>query len=249
MIIDTHSHTNKDYYDDIDSILDECKNLGIVKLIVPGTTLIDSKNNKKFKHPMLSYAIGVHPTETQKTLNRKDLEDIYSNDVIAIGECGLDYYYKPNEKDIQNKNFRTQIEFAKEKNLPLIVHTREALKDTLDILKDYYKKGDSISGVIHSADGDIKILEEIEDLGFYLSFNGISTFKNANHIREIIKETNPEKILIETDSPFLTPEPKRKEKLNKSTNIIYVLENIKNIKNNPNIEDILYKNSLDLFRL
>jgi TatD DNase family protein len=246
-MIDTHSHTNKFYYPDIDNILEKSKKSGVEKIIVPATSLEDSLTNPQFIHPMLYYAIGSHPELSKQIITREQLESVYTENIIAIGECGLDYY-RDNNKENQEKNFRVQIEYALEKNLPLIVHTREALEDTLTILSDYYKKGDTNKGVIHSADGDISILEKIEDRGFYLSFNGISTFKNADKIRNIIKNTDLSKILIETDSPFLTPEPIRNEKINNSSNIIYVLENIEKIKNTQAKEKI-YQNSIALFKL
>ena len=246
-MIDTHSHTNKFYYPNIEEILEKSKKNGVEKIIVPATSIDDSLTNQKFIHPMLYYAIGSHPELSSILITKDQLDSVYTPNTIAIGECGLDYYRAQN-KENQEKNFRVQIEYSIEKKLPLIVHTRAALEDTLKILSDYYKKGDINKGVIHSADGDIKLLEKIEDLGFYLSFNGISTFKNAEKIREIIKNTDISKILIETDSPFLTPEPIRNEKMNNSSNIIYVLENIENIKNTK-LKDQIYKNSIALFKI
>ncbi len=246
-MIDTHAHINKFYYPNIDEILEQALLNGIEKIIVPGTSLQDSRDNQQFKNNMLFYAIGIHP-ETQDVVTREVLEKIYSPEIIAIGECGLDYYYKYTTPEEQEKKFRVQIEYAIEKKLPLIVHTREALQDTYNILSDYYKNGDSDKGVIHSAAGDIKILEKIENLGFYLSFNGISTFHNAQNIRDIIFDTDTSKILIETDSPFLSPVPVRNQKQNSPSNIKYILENIQDIKG-KDLQKIIYNNSKKLFNI
>ena len=244
-MIDTHSHTTKFYYPNIEDILKKSKKNGVEKIIVPAVSINDSLTNQEYVHPMLYYAIGSHPELSSTLITKSQLDSVYTEKTIAIGECGLDYY-RNKFKENQEKNFRTQIEYSIDKKLPLIVHTREALKDTFKILSDYYKSGDINKGVIHSADGDISILEKIEDMGFYLSFNGISTFKNAEKIRVLIKNTDISKILIETDSPFLTPEPIRKEKVNDSSNIIYVLENIEKIKN-TSVREQIYKNSIALF--
>ncbi len=248
MMIDTHAHINKEYYPQIDDVLKKIIESGVEKIIVPGTSIQDSRENPLYKNDILYYAVGIHPSE-KYPIEKKEIEKLVSKNTIAIGECGLDYFYPVHSLELQEKNFRVQIELSIEKNLPLIVHTREALTDTLKILKDYYKKGDENKGVIHSASGDIKILEKIEDLGFYLSFNGISTFKNAKNIRDLIINTDIKKILIETDSPFLTPEPKRQEKINTSANLHYILENIEKLKNEPYIKEIIYNNSKNLFKI
>ena len=245
MIIDTHAHITKMFYKDtIDEIVKDSKINTIDRIIVPSVSLNVDKN----QYPgYLYFAIGIHPENIKENITKNKIEEFINKDTIAIGECGLDYLKGENKK-LQIEIFKIQIEIAKENSLPIIIHSRESLEDVYKILSYYYSNGDKNSGVIHSAYGDINLLSKIIDLGFYLSFNGISTFKNANDIKNIIRKTNILNILAETDSPFLTPEPIRGKIPNKPSNIKYVIENIKKIKNNKDTENILYDNSMRLFK-
>ena len=246
MTIDTHAHITKEFFDNIDEIISDSKENNIKKIIVPSVSLYKEEKNK-YKD-FLYFAQGLHPENVRENITKDDISNVVSKNTIAIGECGLDYL-KGKNKRLQIEIFKMQIEIAKEKNLPVIIHSREALRDIFSILSYYYGKNSKNSGVIHSAYGDFKILNEITKLGFFLSFNGISTFKNAEDIREIIYKTDIKYILAETDSPFLSPEPLRGIFPNKPINIKYVIENIKKIKNNEDTEKILYENSLSLFKI
>ncbi len=247
-MIDTHAHITKEFFKNPQDIIRKSKDGGISKIIVPATTIMDSKTNPSEIIDGVYYAVGVHPTETNNTINKDLIKSTIKKETIAIGECGLDYYRPPYDINLQKKIFKMQIEIAKDYNLPLIVHTREALKDTYKILSGYYKGGRN-NGVIHSASGDISILKEIIKLGFYVSFNGISTFKNSALIKDLIYNIDIKNILVETDSPFLTPEPKRGEYPNTSLNLIYIIDNINNLKRINNTKEITTKNAQELFRI
>ena len=246
MIIDTHAHITKEFFDNIDEIISDSKENNIEKIIVPSVSLYKEEKNK-YKD-FLYFGEGLHPENVSSDITKDDILNVVSKNTIAIGECGLDYL-KGKNKNLQIEIFKMHIEVAKEKNLPIIIHSRKALRDIFSILSHYYGKNSKNSGVIHSAYGDFKILNEITKLGFFLSFNGISTFKNAEDIREIIYKTDIKYILAETDSPFLSPEPLRGIFPNKPINIKYIIENIKKIKNNKDTEKILYENSISLFKI
>lgn len=246
MIIDTHAHITKEFFGDkIEEIVKESKENNISKIIVPSISLNMEDNEYK---DYLYFAVGIHPTEGNKNITREEIENKVDKDTIAIGECGLDLL-KGKDKEEQIRLFKIQIEIAKEKKLPIIIHSRESTKEVFEILSYYYGPKDKYSGVIHSANGDFNILEKIINLGFFLSFNGISTFKNAGDIRDLISKTDIQYILVETDSPFLSPEPLRGTFPNKPSNIKYVIDLISKIKNNKDTENILYDNSTRLFRI
>ncbi len=247
-MIDTHAHITKEFFKNPRDIIKKAKDSGVSKIIVPATTIIDSRTNPLEVIDNVYYAVGIHPTETDKTITKELIESTIRKGTIAIGECGLDYYRPPYDVNLQKEVFKMQIEIALDHKLPLIVHTREALKDTYTILSKYYKGGEN-NGVIHSASGDISILKKIIDLGFYVSFNGISTFKNSTLIKDLIYNIGIENILVETDSPFLTPEPKRGDYPNTSLNLIYIIENINNLKGITNTTEITTSNAEKLFKI
>ncbi len=247
MSIDTHAHITKEFYTDIPQVLSRAIQNGVHKIIIPGTNLSDSNPINRYKDPLLKYAVGIHPNEVSDNIDKKQIFDLITEDTIAIGECGIDLSQRQDKK-VQEAIFRIQIEIAIERNLPIIIHTRNALEETYDILSSYYHQGNENIGVIHSADGSIEILNKLIDIGFYLSFNGISTYKSAEKIRDIIREINIHKILVETDAPFLNPKGS-KTKQNESANIKYVIDNINNIKGISNTEEITENNAKLLFRL
>ncbi len=247
MSIDTHAHITNEFYTDIPQILSRSIQNGVHQIIVPGTNLSDSNSINQYKDPLLRYAVGIHPDESSYNIDKKQIFDLITDETIAIGECGIDLS-REQDKKVQEKLFRIQIEIAIEKKLPIIIHTRNALRETYDILSSYYHKGNNNIGVVHSADGDINILNKLIDIGFYLSFNGISTYKSADNIRNIIREVSIHKILVETDAPFLNPKGS-KTKQNESANIKYVIDNINTVKGIHNTEEITENNAKLLFRL
>ena len=173
-------------------------------------------------------SVGVHPEHTG-TMTDEDMDILKSytdhEKVKAIGEIGLDYYYDDVEKSIQKNWFIRQIELANQVSLPVIVHDREAHGDTLDILKNHLKTG----GVLHCFSGSREMAREVIDMGMYIAFGGTLTFKNARRVREVMEYVPLEWILVETDCPYLAPEPNR-GKRNSSLYIPHILETMADIK-------------------
>lgn len=213
MLIDSHAHLDDERFDnDRDKVAKSLKENGISLIIDPGDSLISSIKAVKLseEYDNIYAAVGVHPhsaidmddatLESIKALARRDK-------VVAIGEIGLDYYYDNSPRDVQREWFRKQIRLAKELNLPIIVHSRDAQKDTYDILKEELDQ--NLRGVLHCYSGSLEMAKEYIKMGFYISFAGPVTFKNAKVSKEVAKELPIDRILVETDSPYLTPEPHR----------------------------------------
>lgn len=182
------------------------------------------------KYENVYVSIGYHPYDVNEITDEdlKDLKELAREEekVIAIGECGLDYYRDITPKDKQIYFFERQIEIAKELNLPLIVHSREANRDTEAILKNYapFEAG----GIIHCFGGDLQMMEKCVDMGFYISFAGNITYPKAESLREVLKKVPLDRLLLETDSPFLAPQKKR-GKPNKPSYIFYTRDFVANL--------------------
>lgn len=219
MFTDTHCHLFKEYYENINVILEEAKNNNVNRYIVAGCNkesnieMMDIIN--KFDNVYVN--IGIHPEDVD-TYSNNDLEYIKENlkntKVIGIGEIGLDYYYTKENKEKQIELFEKQLKIAEENNMPVVVHSREATKDTIYILKKY-----KVKGVIHSFSGSLETAKIYIKMGFLLGVNGVITFKNCN-IKDVIKEVGLDNIILETDSPYLTPHPYR----GKQNSPKYILE-------------------------
>ncbi|MBR2241576.1 MAG: TatD family hydrolase [Clostridia bacterium] len=178
-----------------------------------------------------------------------EIEKIAQNDkVVAIGEIGLDYHWNKLNKDLQKKVFIKQIELANKLNLPIVIHTREAVMDTLDILKNVCPT--TKPGVFHCCPLNVELVKEALKLGFYISFAGPVTFKNSKNAEEIVKMVPLDRMLIETDSPYLAPEPVRGSR-NDSRNVRYIAEKIAEFKgvDVEVIAEATYKNALDVFKI
>jgi len=229
-MIDTHCHISKDYYEDIPLLMSKIKDSGISKIIVNGC---DMESNMEVleltkKYDIVYGAIGFHPTELDK-FNESDLEwldeHIADEKIVALGEIGLDYHYDNTDKVKQNYIFKKQLDIAKKHNKPVIIHSRDAIQDTLDILKEYELKGS-----LHCFSGSLEMAREFIKLGYLIGVGGVVTYKNAKNIINVIDNINLEYILLETDSPYLTPEPYRKNK-NDSSYIPVIANKIAEIKN------------------
>lgn len=224
MIIDTHCHIYYNECENAEEIIKECKEQN-VKIILNG---IDKESNKQVlelskKYDNVYAAIGYDHSVVNKITSDDIslLEDqIINNDVIAIGEIGLDYYWVKNNKDKQKELFIKQIDLAIKYNLPIIVHSRDAVQDVYDILKDK-----DVKGSIHCYSGSTEMAKEFIKLGFYIGIDGPITFKNNRKQKEMVKEIDINHILVETDSPYLSPEPFRGKK-NTSLNIKYIINQI-----------------------
>ena len=212
MIIDTHAHLDfPDYKDDIDEVIERAGEVGVEYMINVGTTVASSiKSIELTKQYKQIYAsIGIHPNEASKVSGDEwsRLEALAGRDkVVAIGETGLDYYRDRSKREDQTRLFHQHIELAQEHNLPVIIHNREASSDCLEIVREYNGK---VKGVVHCFAGTVEDAEEFLKLGFHVSFAGPITFPKADNLREALKAVPVERLLLETDCPFLAPQPKR----------------------------------------
>lgn len=253
-LIDTHSHYNDEKFDnDRDEVIQNIANSGITTIINAGYSLESSKraieiaNNYDFMYA----TVGVSPNDIENLENNyiEQIKEMAKEQkVIAIGEIGLDYYWNKENKETQKEIFIKQVELANQLGLPIVIHTRDAVMDTIDILKN--KVNCNKKGVFHCCPLNTELIKEGLKLGFYISFAGPITFKNSKNAEEIVKMVPIDRILIETDSPYLSPEPVRGTR-NDSRNIKYIAQKIAQIKNMP-IEDIaeqIQKNAKTIFKI
>lgn len=220
MFTDTHCHIYKEYFDDINLVLENASKNRVDRFINNADNIETSKEVLALieKYPNMYGAIGIHP-EHVDGYNKEDLAFIEKNldnkKVVAIGEIGLDYHYTKENKEKQIELFERQLELAEKYNKPVIIHSRDATKDTIDTLKKY-----KVKGVIHSFSGSFETACIYIEMGFLLGVNGVITFKNAN-IKEVYERIPLHKIVLETDSPYLSPEPYRGKK-NEPANILVI---------------------------
>ena len=228
-MVDTHLHIFKEYYDDIDAVIDRSISNGVNYMIVNGTS---SKDNAEVLELVQKYdcvygALGLQPQEIDSDYEVV-LEFISShvrdNKIVAIGEIGLDRHYDCDNYELQKEVFERQLRLAQEYDIPVIIHSRDCIEDTYNILSKY-----KVRGVLHCFNGSVEMAKKFVDLGFYIGVGGIITFKNSKKIKEVIKIVPVEYILLETDSPYLTPEPLRGT-VNEPSNIPIILDEICKIK-------------------
>jgi len=232
MIIDSHCHLDYEpLINNINEVLLNAKKNNITNLLTIGTSIESSIKVIEIveKYENIYGAIGIHPNSTTGHLNDLDkLLDIKkkSKKIIAFGETGLDYFYNRSKKKDQIYSFEKHIEFAISENVPVIIHTRDADEDTILIIKKYYKK---TRFLIHCFTGNLEFAKNLLNLECLISFSGIITFKKSYELRDVVKYIPLEKMLIETDSPYLSPDPLRGES-NEPANVKIVAENIAKIK-------------------
>jgi TatD DNase family protein len=213
MLIDTHAHLDDAKYNgDRDAVMARARDAGVGAFVTIGCDLATSHSAVALanQYPFVYASIGVHPHEVRHIGNGwyDEFRRLAQHKkVVAYGEIGLDYHYNHSPPRDQRDRFREQIQLARELKLPVIIHTREAQEDTIAILKE--ENASDVGGVFHCFSGDAWLAKDALDLGFYLSFSGILTFQNASMLREIAKNTPFDRLLIETDCPYLTPVPYR----------------------------------------
>jgi len=253
-LIDTHAHLDfPELHSKLDVIIDNAKNQNVLKIITISTNL--NKIEKIIKisndNDIVFFTVGVHPNEVLKDKNYDNyslISDISDNlKCVGIGECGLDYHFGNEDKEKQKLSFTTQIKVARDTGLPLIIHSRDADEDMINILQDEHKKG-AFKAILHcfSSGKDLALCGL--DLGFYISFSGIVTFKSAKLIQEIACIVPEDRILVETDAPYLAPSPFRGT-VNEPKNCFYTAKFLSEIRNS-NFNDFtnhLYMNSLKIF--
>lgn len=227
MLFDTHAHYDDEQFDDDrDALLSAMPDNGISLIVNAASNLPSSETALKLAqtYPFVYAAVGVHPHDAQTMDDRTvaQLETLLQHPkAVAVGEIGLDYHYDHSPRDIQQKRFREQLDLARGVDLPVIIHEREAPRDVLDILCEFPE----VTGVFHCYSGSWETAKILLDRGWYLSFTGVITFKNARRSHEVISKMPRDRLMIETDCPYLSPEPMRGRR-NSSLFLRYTAEKI-----------------------
>ncbi|MDO4294696.1 MAG: TatD family hydrolase [bacterium] len=254
MIIDTHAHYDDEAFDeDRDQLIRGFAENGIEMVVNVGAGIETSKRTLELvaQYENVYGAVGVHPDGVQD-LTEADMEWLKSvsgrEKIVAIGEIGLDYYWDTAERQIQKKWFVRQLGLAREVGLPVIIHSREAAADTLEIMKA--EKSEEIGGVIHCFSYGVEMAREYLKMGFFLGIGGVLTFKNGRRLKEVVEYAPMESLVLETDSPYLTPVPYR-GKRNNSNYLPLVVEELAKIKglSAQEVIDITRENALRLYRI
>ena len=253
MIFESHAHYDDEQFkEDREALLNSMQENGIGTIINVGATFQSCKKVVQLaqEYPFIYAAVGVHPDEVGILDEEKFAylkTQCQKEKVVAVGEIGLDYYWDNEAHEIQKKWFQRQLELARELDLPVIIHSRDAAADTLEMMQQYAK---GLRGVIHCFSYSKEMAKEYVKMGFYIGVGGVVTFKNSKKLKEIVTELPLEKILLETDSPYLAPVPNR-GKRNSSLNIPYIAQEIADLKG-ISYEEVVActeKNGRDLFRI
>ncbi len=251
-MIDTHTHINCIEEISVEDIIKNALDNGVEKLIVPAAYPTDIEVVKELaqKYENVYGLLGVHPSEVKgwnDDLIDKIKEYSKSSKIVGIGEIGLDYYWDKSFNDLQKEVFIKQIKLANELNFPISVHDREAHKDTFDILTEYNKNS---AVVMHCFSGSVEFMKECVKQGWYIAIGGVVTFKKAIKMKEVAKEVPLDKLLLETDAPYLTPVPYR-GKTNQPAYVKYVAEEIASIReiSFEEVDEITTQNAKKVFSL
>ena len=254
MIFDTHVHYDDEAFDDDrEQLLAGLKSHGIEAVVNIGASIRSTERTLELmeQYPFVYGAAGVHPSDTAE-LNDESMEWLRTvcdiPKVVAVGEIGLDYYWNEPEREIQKYWFIRQLTLAREKKLPVVIHSRDAARDTLDLMKQ--EKAEEIGGVIHCFSYGVEMAREYLEMGFYLGIGGVLTFQNAKKLKEVVAYMPVDQLVLETDCPYLAPAPNR-GKRNSSLNLPYVVEAVSAIKGIPagKVIEITNQNAKRLFRL
>lgn len=255
-MIDTHVHLNfEDYIDDLETVILDAEKAGVSHMVVIG---IDEGSSRlaielSKQYPSLYASVGVHPSESEnmfemQATSTQFIEAMLKDEkVVAIGECGIDLYHEDYNLEYQQHVFKEQIELAKTYQKPLIIHSRSGVRACIDMLKPYQGQ---VKGVFHCFNGTQEEADEILELGFYIGVNGPITFKNAKDAKDIAMHVPIERLLIETDGPYLSPEPYRGRR-NQPANVKYILKTLAQLKHmsEAEVDDITTQNAKNLFLL
>jgi TatD DNase family protein len=234
-MIDTHVHLNfEEYIDDLNMVIMNAEDQGVEKMIVVGIDDVSSAYAVTLaeQYPNLYATVGIHPSEAH--ISTQFMTSFVNHPkVVAIGECGIDLHYSNDNIEEQTETFKKQIELAIEYDKPIIIHSRSAVKECLDVLKPYKGK---VRGVFHCFSGTLEEADRVIDLGMYIGLDGPITFKNAFDAKALAKHIDLKHILVETDSPFLSPDPLRGRR-NEPANVKYVIRALAKLKG-MNVEDV-----------
>ncbi len=258
-LFDTHAHYDDDWFsEDREDILKKIAESEVTKLVNIGTNVALSKTSIELarRYGFIYAAVGIHPEFMEEGASKVNIEAIrnlsFSDKVVAIGEIGLDYHYDDSDyaKKLQLETFKAQIELALERNLPVVIHSRDAVADTLETIKEYYKSKPLplCPGVIHCFSASAEIAQEYVKMGFMIGIGGAVTWKKANRLKKVVEATPMEYTVLETDAPYQTPAPHRGER-NSSLFIRHVAEKIAEYKEigAEDVAKITYENACRLY--
>lgn len=235
-LVDTHVHINFDSFDvDRDAVAAAWREAGVAHLV---HSCVDPSEFEKIqaiaqRYPEVSFAVGLHPLDMDKWTDSTsaDIRRLAQSDakVVAIGEMGLDFF-KADDKAMQKQAFVAQLEIARDLDLPVIIHCRDAAEEMAELIEAFFEENGRVKGVMHCWTGNPEETQRFLDLGFFISFSGIVTFKSAKQVKASAKMVPGDRILVETDCPFLSPVPKRKEKRNQPAFVRYVAEHVADLR-------------------
>jgi len=251
MFIDTHMHIGNDFGVDPDTFVENAKKVGVHQLIASFCEKDDLLLSTEFvnKYKNLYACVGYHPEISNKIVDKdyEILEEFIKKNpkIVAIGEIGLDYYWEKDNKEKQREVFKKQLELAEKLNLPVVIHSRDAINETYEILKEFK----TVKGVIHCFSGSLEMAKKFMELGYYLGIGGVVTFQNSK-LGSVVEQIPLTRLLLETDSPYLAPVPVRGT-TNESKNIPYIAKKIANLKkiSIEEVERVTTKNAFELFDL
>lgn len=246
-MIDSHAHLDDSKFDlDRDSLINNLEKHGIEYVFNIGADIVSSRNSVALadKYENIYAVVGIHPHDASgydENIEKELIKLSKNKKVMAIGEIGLDYYYDNSPRDIQMEVFKKQIELAAKLNLPIVIHSRDAHKDTFDTLKEAHEKYPDMKVLIHCYSSSVEMMREYMKLGFYIALGGAVTFKNSVTPKEVAKEVPLSRLLLETDSPYMAPVPLR-GKRNEPMFVKYVAEEIASLRG-INIEEVIEQTS------
>ncbi len=254
MIFDTHAHYGDTRFDgDREELLLGMKEHGVGSIVEIGAGFESTKSAIQLKdaYDFIYAAVGIHP-EDMGQMQEQDIEWLrelaVQSKVVAIGEIGLDYHYEDPTPDIQQHWFRRQLQLAREVKLPVIIHSRDAAQDTLDIMQELH--AEELGGVIHCFSYSWEMAQIYLKMGYYLGIGGVVTFKNSKHLKKVVEQAPLDRLVLETDAPYLSPEPHRGTR-NDSTNLQYVAAKIAELKD-ISVEEVIRvteQNARDMYRI
>ena len=251
-MIDAHAHITNDCYNDVDEVLERAKESGVTKVVCSAFNLLSSQNAFSLakKYPNVFANVGFHP-ENVGEIEKKSLAEIEKmakdEKVVAIGEIGLDYHSEGFDREKQKEFFVKQIEIANALKKPIVVHSREAMGDTIEILK---KHPPICPSLMHCYSGSLESAKILMNLGFFFSIGGVVTFKNARSLLEVVENIPLDRLLLETDCPFMTPVPYRGQR-NEPKNVVYVADKIARLKgvSIEEVASVTTENAKRLFKI
>lgn len=254
MIFDSHAHYDDRQFDeDREEVLAHLKDAGVERVVNISNGWDDMLRSFALveKYPFMYGTAGIHPCKVSD-LNEERLEELrkycHRDKIVAVGEIGLDYYWMSDPKEVQKEWFIRQLRLAKEENLPVVIHSRDAAQDTFDIMKAEH--AGTTGGVIHCYSGSLEMAREYVKIGYYLGIGGVVTFKNSKVLKKVAAEIPLERIVVETDCPYLAPTPHR-GKRNSSAYLPLVINEIASLRNIPpeEVERVTYDNACRLYGL